>query len=106
MDPAPGGPSSGALALAALTSDAVASRVLSRLDAGARKHLRLASKDLRDACDRQVKKLSLPTDPSFIVTALPCLYRLVQRGVQLEKLCLGGLTKAPSMPDAGLEALL
>jgi hypothetical protein len=105
MDPAPG-PSSGALALTALTSDAVASRVLSRLDAGARKHLRLASKDLRDACDRQVKKLSLPTDPSFIVNALLCLYRLVQRGVQLERLELSGLDKALDISHEGLEALL
>ncbi len=105
MDPAPG-PSSGALALTALTSDAVASRVLSRLDAGARKHLRLASKDLRDACDRQVKKLCLPSDPSHIVKALPCLYWLVQRGVNLERLDLSGLEKAPNQNDEGLEAIL
>ncbi len=94
------------LDFAALTSDAVASRVLPRLDAGACKHLCLASKDLRDACDRQVEKLSLPTDPSFIVNALPCLYRLVQRGVQLERLDVSGLDEALDNIDEVLEALL
>jgi hypothetical protein len=48
MDPAPE-PFSGALALAALTSDTVLSRILSRLDARAREYLRSASTDLRDA---------------------------------------------------------
>jgi hypothetical protein len=104
MDPAPG-PSSGALALAALTTDAVASRMLSRLDAAERKHLRSASKDLRDACDRQVKKLSLPTDPSHMVKALPCLYQLVQRGMQLETLHLGGLLRAQNASEDILESL-
>jgi hypothetical protein len=105
MDPDPG-PSRGSLALAALATDTVASRVLLRLDAAERKHLRSASKDLRDARDRQVKKLSLPTDPSHVASALPCLYRLVQRGVQLEVLDLGGLDKALDISNEGLEALL
>jgi hypothetical protein len=105
MDPAAGA-SSGALALAALTTDAVASRVLYRLDAAERKHLRSASKDLRDACDRKVKELSLPTRPRHIVKALPCLYRLVQRGVRLGRLDLSGLEKARNISKEGLEALL
>jgi hypothetical protein len=81
MDPAPD-PFSGALALAALSLDPIMSRVLSWLDAAERKLLGTVSKDLRDAADRQVKKLSLPTDPSHVASALPCLYRLVQRGVR------------------------
>ena len=105
MDTAPG-PSSGTLALAALSTDAVISRVLSCLYKEDRNHLRSSSKDVRDACDRQATFLRLPSEPSHIVKALPCLYRLVQRGMQLKELDLSSLTEAPIMPTEGLESLL
>jgi hypothetical protein len=121
MDPAPG-PSSGALALAALALDPVISRIVNCLEDredcdslrlvstdlrdDERKHLRSASQDLRDACDRQVKTLRLPSETSNVVEALPCLYRLVQRGVQPETLDLSGLACAEEISDELLEALL
>jgi hypothetical protein len=90
MGPAPG-PSSGALALAALTQDAVMTRIWSRLDRYPRMQLRSVSKDVRDACDRQVKKLALPSHPDEQATALPALYGLMRRGMHAEDLDLEGL---------------
>jgi hypothetical protein len=105
MDPSPG-PSSGALAVAALMLDPIITRVLSRLDADERKHLRSTSKVLRDACDRQACEMELLLNPSETARALPCLYRLVQRGIKLKKLNLQHLTAAPDAAGEMLEAFL
>ena len=90
MDSAPD-PSRGALALTALCHDAVISRVLPELDEEEREDLRSASKGVRDACDRQIKKLALPRDAAQQDAALAALNAFVQRGMQLEELNLEGL---------------
>jgi hypothetical protein len=76
-------------ALAALRSGPVISRVL-LIDAQNKQQLRTASKDLRDACGREVRQLGLGADSATHVTALHCLYSLLARGASCQELDLSG----------------
>ncbi len=89
MDPAPG-PANGALALAALCTDAFMSRALSygAMEDEDPENLRSTSKDLRDAHARTVEGLELRCDTENHATTLPTLCSLVASGMRLEWLDL------------------
>ena len=90
MDPA-AGPPSGALALKALSMDAVISRVLAGLSKKERRDLRAASKGLGAACLRQVTTLKLVTAPVSLAGAFASLRSLINSGIQPTTLDLGKL---------------
>jgi hypothetical protein len=104
MDLAPG-PSSSTLALTALSLDPAISRIVNCLeDSEDCDNLPSVSTDLRDACDRQVKELSLPSQTCNVVKALSCLPRMMQQRLQLLELDLRSLTAPRDMEDEELEA--
>jgi hypothetical protein len=92
-------------ALAALTLDAVLSRVLARLDKDAIKRLRFVHTDLRDACDRQVKVLRLSNDSNLFRT-LASLPHMVRRSMWLERLDLRSLAEVRNVLKQTVEAQL